>query len=125
MNSKLMPWVAGGLAIVVLGALIWGILEYKHEQDLTADIQGRWEHVDKTKWLTVGAGTWQIERWDVNTKGWHKVDHGTWTVRSTGTFIFESNLGGANTPAKIDGDALWLELDEATGNYRQQYLRRK
>ncbi len=109
MDQKLLIGIGVGVALIVFVTLVWVIVEYKQEQDLTYDVKGRWEHVDRSKVLTVVNNTWRIEKWDAVTNGWHDVNHGTWTVRDTGTFIFDSELNNAPFPVKIEGDTLWFE----------------
>ncbi|CAG0957615.1 MAG: hypothetical protein KBG84_01155 [Planctomycetes bacterium] len=124
-KNKALPWVFGGLAVIVIVSMLWMIMEYKQEQDLSHNVKGRWEHVGRTKWLTVSAQDWQVDQWDEVTKGWHKVDHGTWSVRETGTFIFQSNLNSATIPVKLEGDVLWFDVEGSSDKYRDEYRRKK
>ena len=109
MDQKYLIGIALAVALVVLAALVFTFCEYKQQSDLSSEVQGRWEHVDRTKLLTVGQSLWRIDRWDDATKAWNEVNHGTWTVRETGTFIFVSELNNAPFPVKIEGDTLWFE----------------
>ena len=109
MDQKYLIGIGAAVALVVFAGLVFALCEYKHEQDLQTDIVGRWEHIDRSKTLTVTQGAWRIERFDDATKNWSDVNRGTWTVRETGTFIFVSELNNAPFPVKIEGDTLCFE----------------
>ena len=125
MNNKLVPWIGGGIAVVIVIAALWGIIEYKQEQDLTSNVQGRYEHVDRTRILTVTAKEWTMDRWDTTTSGWHRVDSGEWTVSSTGTFIFKSQLNSATYPVRLDGNTIWFNFGDEEKQVGDPYRRTK
>lgn len=125
MNQKLVMGIGGGVALMIFIALVWAIVEYRTEQTLTQNVKGRWEHVTRTKQLTVTDKTWRIDQWDDVTNGWHDVSHGTWTVRDTGTFIFVSELTNATFSVKIDGDKLVFDYGDTDMQPGEKYNRMK
>src|SRR5688572_7612861 len=119
MDNKVLIGIAVMLVLLICGGVGFAYCGHKQAVDLSADVQGRWEYVlvnkdgsaTRDRILTVSGANWRVEKWDDATKGWHPVAHGTWTVSDSGTFLFNSDLTGAQYTVRIEGQSLFMDTD--------------